>query len=79
LNSFSFEEKDPIFARLKPGLALRLVSKGLFYIRAMVCNTFHDNASHLRIPVEGFKGDLIESQNLNLISLDITKKTKAGL
>ena len=35
LNSFSFEDKDPIFTRLKPGLALRLFSKGLFYIRAM--------------------------------------------
>ena len=32
LNSFSFEDKDPRFTRLKPGLAL---SKGLFYIRAM--------------------------------------------
>ena len=32
LNSFSFEDKDPRFARLKPGLALRLLSKGLFYI-----------------------------------------------
>ena len=36
LNSFSFEDKDPRFTRLKPGLALRLISKGLFYIRAMV-------------------------------------------
>ena len=35
LNSFSFEDKDPRFPRLKPGLALRLLSKGLFYIRAM--------------------------------------------
>ena len=35
LNSFSFEDKDPRFTRLKPGLALRLLSKGLFYIRAM--------------------------------------------
>jgi hypothetical protein len=32
LNSFSFEDKDPIFARLKTGLALRLINKGLFYI-----------------------------------------------
>ena len=38
LNSFSFEEKDPRFARLKPGLALGLPSKGLFYIRAMIGN-----------------------------------------
>ena len=30
-----FEEKDPRFTRLKPGLALRSLSKGLFYIRAM--------------------------------------------
>ena len=36
LNSFSFEDKDPILKRLKPGLTLRLLSKGLFYIRAMV-------------------------------------------
>ena len=34
-NSFSFEDKDPRFTRLKPGLALSLLSKGLFYIRAM--------------------------------------------
>ena len=38
LNSFSFEDKDPIFTRLKLGLALRLLSKGLFYIRAMIIN-----------------------------------------
>ena len=36
LNSFSFEDKDPRFTRLKPSLTLRLVSEGLFYIRAMV-------------------------------------------
>ena len=35
LNSFSFEEKEPRFIRLKPGVALRSFSKGLFYIRAM--------------------------------------------
>ena len=35
LNSFSFEDKDPRFTRLKPGLALRLRSKELFYKRAM--------------------------------------------
>ena len=35
LKSFSFEDKDPRFTRLKPGLAIRLLSKGLFYIRAM--------------------------------------------
>ena len=35
LNSFFFEDKDPRFTRLKPGLALRLLSKGLFYVRAM--------------------------------------------
>ena len=35
LNSFSFEDKDPRLTRIKPGLALRLLSKGLFYIRAM--------------------------------------------
>ena len=35
MNSFSFEEKDPRFTRQKPGLAIRLLSKGLFYIRAM--------------------------------------------
>ena len=35
LNSFSFEDKDPRFTSLKAGLALRLLSKGLFYIRAM--------------------------------------------
>ena len=31
----SFEEKDPRFTRLKSDLALRLLSKGLFYTRAM--------------------------------------------
>ena len=36
MNSFSFEEKDPRFTRLKPDLALRLLGKGLFYIRATV-------------------------------------------
>ena len=36
LNSFSFEDKDPRFTRLKPNLSLRSLSKGLFYIRAMV-------------------------------------------
>ena len=35
LNSFSFKDKDPRFTRLKPDLALRLLSKRLFYIRAM--------------------------------------------
>ena len=35
LNSFYFEDKDPRFTGLKPGLAIRLLSKGLFYIRAM--------------------------------------------
>ena len=41
LNSFSFEDKDPRFTRLKPNLALRSLSKGLFHIRAMIvyiCN-----------------------------------------
>ena len=36
LNSFSFGDKDPRFTRLKPGLALRLLSKELFYIMAML-------------------------------------------
>ena len=36
LNSFSFEDKNPRFTSLKAGLALRLLSKGLFYIRAML-------------------------------------------
>ena len=36
LNSFTLEDKDPRCTRLKPGLALRLLVKGLFYIRAMV-------------------------------------------
>ena len=35
LKSFSFEDKDPTLKWLKPGLALRLLSKGLFYIMAM--------------------------------------------
>ena len=35
LNSFSFEDKDPRFTRLKPVLSLKLHSKGLFYIRTM--------------------------------------------
>ena len=36
LNSFTLEDKDPRWIRLKPGLALRLLSTGLFYIRAMI-------------------------------------------
>ena len=36
LNSFFFEDKDPRFSRLKTALAPRLLSKGLFYIRAML-------------------------------------------
>ena len=41
LNSFCFEDKDPRFTRLKPILALRLLSKGLFYIRTMkITQTF---------------------------------------
>ena len=35
MNSLSFEDKEPEFTRLKPRLALRLLSKGLFYIKAM--------------------------------------------
>ena len=35
LNSFFLEEKDPRFTRLKQVFALRLLSKELFYIRAM--------------------------------------------
>ena len=35
LSSFSFEDMDPRFTRLKPGLVPRLLSKGLFYIRVM--------------------------------------------
>ena len=35
MNSFSFEDKDPRFTKAKAGLALRLFSEGLFYIRAM--------------------------------------------
>ena len=35
LKSFSFEDKDPRFTRIKLGIALRFLSKGLFYIRAM--------------------------------------------
>ena len=35
LNSFSFEDKDPRFTSLKTGLAIRLLRKGLFCIRAM--------------------------------------------
>ena len=42
LNSFSFEDKDPRFTRLKPDLALRLLSKGLLYIRAMVTIKIQD-------------------------------------
>jgi hypothetical protein len=38
LNSFPFEDKDPRFTRLKSGLALRLLSKGLFYTMAMMPN-----------------------------------------
>ena len=42
MNSFSFEDKDPRFTRLKPGLALRLLSKGLFYIKAMFESTIFE-------------------------------------
>ena len=35
MNSFSFEGKNPRFTRLRPGVELRLLIKGLFYIRAM--------------------------------------------
>ena len=35
LKSFTLEDKDPRCTRLKPDLALSLLSKGLFYIRAM--------------------------------------------
>ena len=34
LNSFSFEDKD--LKTSKTGFALRLLGKGLFYIRAMI-------------------------------------------
>jgi hypothetical protein len=44
LNLFSFEDKDPVFTSLKQGLALRLLSKGLFYIRAMVENYLIEEA-----------------------------------
>ena len=36
MSSLCFEDKDPRFTRLKPGLALGLLSKGLFYIRPMI-------------------------------------------
>ena len=39
LNSFSFDDKDPRFARLKPVDLEFSFSKGLFYIRAMVAAT----------------------------------------
>jgi hypothetical protein len=42
LNSFFFEDKDPRFTRLKPDLALRLLSKGLFYIRAILSKSIFD-------------------------------------
>ena len=35
MNSFAFVDKDPRFTRVKSGLALRLLSKGLVYTRAM--------------------------------------------
>ena len=44
LNSFSFEDKDPRFTRLIPSLALRLLSKGLFCIRAMRPPRFMEGA-----------------------------------
>jgi hypothetical protein len=37
---FCFKDKDPRFTRLKTSLALRLLSKGLFYIRAMMNSIF---------------------------------------
>ena len=36
LNSFTLEDKDPKCTRLKSFLALSLLSKGLFYLSAMV-------------------------------------------
>ena len=35
MNSFCFEDKDPRIYKAKTSLALRFLSKGLFYIRAM--------------------------------------------
>ena len=46
LNSFSFEDKDPRFTRLKPALTLLLLSKGLFYIRAMGWGHFKAMTCH---------------------------------
>jgi hypothetical protein len=42
LNLYSFEENDPRFTRLKPGLPLKLLSKGLFYIRAMMLSNLNN-------------------------------------
>ena len=44
LNSFSFEDKDPRFTRLKPVLALRLLSKELFYVRVMTYTEYVSKA-----------------------------------
>ena len=49
MNSFSFDDKDPRITSLKPGLALRLLSKGLFYIRAMVLETISFTFMNARI------------------------------
>ena len=56
MNSFTLEDKDLRCTRLKSFLALRLLSKGLFYIRAMV----HANQKLLLVLLENagkvFKG-----------------------
>ena len=53
LELIPFVDLDPRFTRLRPGLALRLLSKGLFYIRAM--------------GVEGFRKEKTETKRILLL------------
>ena len=62
-NSFSFEDKDPRFTRLKSDLALRLLSKELFYIRAMpkciIFDTYLTNAFEENFEINCYKDKTI--------------------
>ena len=50
LNSFCFEDKDPRFTRLKPGLALRLLSRasvqGVESLQGLIAGLFRQIWGH---------------------------------
>ena len=71
LNSFSFEVKDPRFTRLKPGLALRLLSKELFYIRAMY-DKIHKPSNRVMV-------DSSTDPAASIIIIDATTNTVIGI